>query len=156
MNNNLLICITCGIIILTILIFIGCIYRRRINEYFGNNKNFIFSSVGDNTNFDNIWFGDNMNYDVYVIYYGDNIDIYNKYKSKVNQARRIDDIRYLKERPAREKEGIYSASVGRKDSAISKTLDFHDNKDAKDDGIRNFEKPTAYHTAYDEVQRLKK
>ncbi len=79
-----------------------------------------------------------------------------KYKSKVNQARRIDDIRYLKERPAREKEGIYSASVGRKDSAISKTLDFHDNKDAKDDGIRNFEKPTAYHTAYDEVQRLKK
>ena len=47
-------------------------------------KNFLFSSVGDNTNFDELFLGINMNYDVYVIYYGDNEDNYEKYKSKVN------------------------------------------------------------------------
>ena len=48
-------------------------------------KNFVFSSVGDNTDFDTLWINEsmNMNYDVYVIYYGNDEDIYNKYKSKV-------------------------------------------------------------------------
>ncbi len=46
-------------------------------------KNFLFTSVGDNTKFDSLWINDNMNYDVYVIYYGNNNDIYDKYKSKV-------------------------------------------------------------------------
>lgn len=47
-------------------------------------KNFVFSSVGDNTQFHNLFVGDNMNYDVYVIYYGNNDENYNKYKSKVH------------------------------------------------------------------------
>ena len=46
-------------------------------------RNFVFSSVGDNTEFDNYWIGDNMEYDVYVIYYGENEENFNKYKSKV-------------------------------------------------------------------------
>lgn len=47
------------------------------------NKNFLFSSVGDNTSFDELYVGNNMNYDIYAIYYGDNEDNYNKYKSKL-------------------------------------------------------------------------
>jgi hypothetical protein len=45
--------------------------------------NFVFSSVGDNTSFDTLWIGEDMNYDIYVIYYGDNEEIYNSYKNKV-------------------------------------------------------------------------
>jgi hypothetical protein len=45
--------------------------------------NFVFSSVGDNTSFDDLYIGNNMNYDLYVIYYGDDNTIYDKYKSKV-------------------------------------------------------------------------
>ena len=48
------------------------------------NTNLVFSSVGDNTNFDDLWLGNNRNYDVYVIYYGNNDNIYNKYKNKVD------------------------------------------------------------------------
>lgn len=47
-------------------------------------KNLVFSSVGDNTNFHNLFIGDKMNYDVFVIYYGDNNETYQKYKSKVH------------------------------------------------------------------------
>jgi hypothetical protein len=43
--------------------------------------NFVFTSAGDNTYFDKLWLGNNKKYDVYVIYYKDNDDIYNKYKS---------------------------------------------------------------------------
>lgn len=46
-------------------------------------KNFLFTSLGDNTNFDNLWIGNNMNYEIFAIYYGDNEDIFNKYKSKI-------------------------------------------------------------------------
>eukprot|EP00944_MAST-04C_sp_MAST-4C-sp1_P010364 g10364.t1 len=77
------------------------------------------------------------------------------YKVKVNRARRLDDMRYLRERPHRQEKGVYSASVGKQDSSISRRLDFHDNKDVGDDGVRNFEVPTAYHTPYDEVQKIK-
>ena len=45
-------------------------------------KNFLFSSVGDNTDFDSLWINNNMEYDLYVIYYGNNEIIFNKYKSK--------------------------------------------------------------------------
>jgi len=45
--------------------------------------NFVFSSVGDNTNFDTLWIDSNMEYDIYIIYYGDNDEIFNKYKEKV-------------------------------------------------------------------------
>lgn len=43
--------------------------------------NFVFTSAGDNTNFDKLWIDKNKNYDVYVIYYGDNNTVYDKYKS---------------------------------------------------------------------------
>jgi len=46
-------------------------------------NNFVFSSVGNNTNFDNLWINDNMNYDIYIIYYGNDKNIYDKYKNKV-------------------------------------------------------------------------
>lgn len=46
-------------------------------------SNFLFSSVGDNTDFDTLWIDENMEYDIYVIYYGNDEEIYNKYKSKV-------------------------------------------------------------------------
>jgi len=45
--------------------------------------NFLFSSVGNNTNFDSLWINDKIEYDIYVIYYGDDEDIFNKYRSKV-------------------------------------------------------------------------
>ena len=47
-------------------------------------KNCLFTSAGDNTNFDSFWINNDMNYDIYVIYYGNNEDNFNKYKSKVN------------------------------------------------------------------------
>lgn len=43
-------------------------------------ENFVFTSAGDNTNFDKLWLGNNKTYDVYVIYYGDNESVYNKYR----------------------------------------------------------------------------
>jgi hypothetical protein len=46
-------------------------------------KNFVFSSVGDNTHFDSLWINNNMDYDLYVIYYGSDETIYEKYKLKV-------------------------------------------------------------------------
>ena len=46
-------------------------------------NNFLFSSVGDNTNFDELYTGNIINYDIYIIYYGNNETIFNKYKSKV-------------------------------------------------------------------------
>ena len=50
--------------------------------------NLVFTSVGDNSNFDNLWIGNNMNYHIYAIYYGNNEDIYNKYKSKIKFIRK--------------------------------------------------------------------
>ena len=40
--------------------------------------NMVFTSAGDNTNFYNHWVDENMNYDIYVIYYENDDDIYNK------------------------------------------------------------------------------
>ena len=45
-------------------------------------KNFVFTSAGDNTTFYNRWCGENQNFDMYIIYYGNNDDNYNLYKSK--------------------------------------------------------------------------
>jgi hypothetical protein len=47
------------------------------------NRNFVFTSAGDNTNFDSLWINDTMDYDLYVIYYGNDEDTFNRYKSKV-------------------------------------------------------------------------
>ena len=46
-------------------------------------SNFIFTSAGDNTSFYDIWVAENQNYDIYVMYYGENEENYNLYKSKV-------------------------------------------------------------------------
>ena len=44
-------------------------------------KNMVFISAGDNTNFDILYVNELMEYDIYVIYYGNNETIFNKYKS---------------------------------------------------------------------------
>ena len=46
--------------------------------------NLVFTSAGDNTNFDKLWLDKNRNYKVWVVYYGENEEIYKKYKSKVD------------------------------------------------------------------------
>jgi hypothetical protein len=43
--------------------------------------NFVFTSAGDNTNFDKLWLDNNQKYDVYVIYYGDNNSVYERYRT---------------------------------------------------------------------------
>lgn len=50
---------------------------------FNEKRNLLFTSAGDNTNFDKLYVGDNMDYDIYVIYYGDNEENYERYKTKV-------------------------------------------------------------------------
>lgn len=55
----------------------------RIPPNYRFKRNFVFSSVGDNTNFDKLYFGNNMHYDIYAIYYGNNINRFNRYKSRV-------------------------------------------------------------------------
>jgi hypothetical protein len=83
MNNVILI----TILLYIILIYVSIYYLYIDNEFFDeledNTTNFVFTSAGDNTQFDSIWINNEMNYDVYVIYYGDDDNIYNKYKSKV-------------------------------------------------------------------------
>jgi len=43
----------------------------------------VFTSAGDNTNFDELWIKHNQTYDIYIIYFGDDVDVFKKYKSKV-------------------------------------------------------------------------
>ena len=49
-------------------------------------KNIVFTSVGGNTNWDELWLGENRNYDVWVVYYGDDDEYFNKIKDKVEFA----------------------------------------------------------------------
>jgi hypothetical protein len=45
-------------------------------------RNLVFTSCGDNTSFDILWTHPNkMNFDLYIIYYGDNIEILNRYSA---------------------------------------------------------------------------
>jgi hypothetical protein len=50
--------------------------------------NLVFTSAGDNTNFDELWFDSKRGYKVWVVYYGDDDEIYEKYKSKVDYIER--------------------------------------------------------------------
>jgi len=49
-------------------------------------KKMVFTSAGDNTNFDELWINCNQTYDIYVIYFGDDEAVFEKYKSKVHYA----------------------------------------------------------------------
>jgi len=51
-------------------------------------RNCVFTSAGDNTVFTYWWCTDMQNYDIYVIYYGDNDENYEAYKSKVHYIER--------------------------------------------------------------------
>lgn len=51
-------------------------------------KSLVFSSVGDNTKFYDHWIGDDARYHLCIIYYGDDDEIYSKYKDRVNFAQR--------------------------------------------------------------------
>ena len=81
------------IIILIIITIILIIQLKKYKNKFSNKniiykkiskKNLIFTSAGNNTNFYNNWNGNNNNYDIMVVYYGDNDNIFNKYKKYVN------------------------------------------------------------------------
>ena len=64
-------------------------FEKEQNEHYTESsstplkKNMVFSSVGNNTLFDRLWVGDHMNYDIYVIYYGNDDEIYKIYKDNV-------------------------------------------------------------------------
>jgi len=51
-------------------------------------KNMVFTSAGDNTKFFNWWLSDSQDYDIYLYYYGNNDETYNKYASKVHYAKK--------------------------------------------------------------------
>jgi len=44
-------------------------------------KNMVFTSAGDNTTFHTLWTGIDANYDIYVIYYGENEENFESYKT---------------------------------------------------------------------------
>ena len=75
------------LIILIILFIFSYIIINNKNFFTNKNKrkNIVFTSAGDNTDFHINWCGNNRNYDVYCVYYGDNMDNYNKYKSVVDK-----------------------------------------------------------------------
>lgn len=50
--------------------------------------NLVFTSAGDNTNFDELWLDPIRKYKVWVVYYGDDDEVYEKYKSKVDYIER--------------------------------------------------------------------
>jgi hypothetical protein len=63
-------------------------YNNMCKQNFTNNNlhsNLVFTSAGDNTNFYDYWCDKNRNYDIWLVYYGDNDDNYNKYKKYVNK-----------------------------------------------------------------------
>jgi len=63
---------------------INSIEWRLIEKDTTSRDNLVFTSAGDDTFFDELWLDKNRNYDVWVTYYGDNDEIYEKYKSKVD------------------------------------------------------------------------
>ena len=81
------------VLIITVIMYMFILYSILmyfcidVNELFEGleykTKNFVFTSAGDKTQFDSLWINDDMNYDIYVIYYGNDDKVYNKYKSKV-------------------------------------------------------------------------
>tara|TARA_Y100000385_G_scaffold288632_1_gene355735 strand:- start:9191 stop:10732 length:1542 start_codon:yes stop_codon:yes gene_type:complete len=50
--------------------------------------NLVFTSAGDNTDFDELWLDPVRKYKVWVVYYGDDDKVYEKYKSKVDYIER--------------------------------------------------------------------
>jgi hypothetical protein len=71
------------IIILVVLLF----YLINKKEHFQSNssKYLLFTSAGDNTEFYKMWCEKNKNYDVWVVYYGNNDENYNKYSQSVDR-----------------------------------------------------------------------
>ena len=55
-----------------------------VGEDIDSHPNLVFTSAGDDTNFDELWLDKNRKYDVWVTYYGDDDELYEKYKSKVD------------------------------------------------------------------------
>lgn len=76
-------------IVVSILIFISIfIFYKFMNKSNFENlpkKNLIFTSVGNNTEFYKNWLGKNRNYDIWAVYYDDNEQNYEKYKSMVDR-----------------------------------------------------------------------
>jgi hypothetical protein len=74
------------IIILICILILILIYNLLSNkEHFENSRNLLFTSAGDNTDFYNNWCNKNRNYDIWLVYYGDNDENYNKYSKYVDK-----------------------------------------------------------------------
>ena len=57
-------------------------------------KNLVFTSAGDVTKFDELWLDEDREYDVWVVYYGDDEDTFQKYKDKVDYIERRKDLSF--------------------------------------------------------------
>jgi len=74
-----------ALILLVILLISNYLLTLNFEKYQNQvNKNLVVTSAGDNTNFDELWCQSGRNYDVWVVYYGNNEEIYNKYRKKVD------------------------------------------------------------------------
>ena len=76
-------------ILIFLFIIIFCLFKKKLNyEHITNNKkNLVFTSVGDNTVFYKNWLKDRnlQNFNLWIVYYGDNENNYNKYKQYSNK-----------------------------------------------------------------------
>lgn len=73
-----------SLILLIILLFVNYILQYKSENFNMPKKNLVFTSAGDNTKFDKLWCQSDRNYDVWVVYYGDNQEKYEKYSKKVD------------------------------------------------------------------------
>jgi hypothetical protein len=73
------------IVFIIILLIIYLLINKETFEQNNTNKLLLFTSAGDNTQFYDNWCSDNRNYDIWLVYYGDNEDNYNKYSKYVNR-----------------------------------------------------------------------
>jgi hypothetical protein len=74
------------LICILIIILISFLISNRIIDNFGTiKKNLLFTSAGDNTVFYENWCNNNRNYDIWLVYYGDNDENYNKYSKYVDK-----------------------------------------------------------------------
>lgn len=77
--------ILCCIIIILITLYLYIYNKPKLFNMFTTEKFLVFTSAGNNTKFDELWTGKERKYDIWCVYYGENMDNYNKYKSKVDK-----------------------------------------------------------------------
>jgi hypothetical protein len=68
-----------AIIIAIVLLLLILLFNNKDHFQNDNRKYILFISAGDNTEFYKMWCEKQRNYDIWVVYYGDNDDNYNKF-----------------------------------------------------------------------------